>query len=536
MENKQLLITDLLDRISDPLVKAFESLRIATQNKDKSLIESGTLVFIKTLMLLGNDKRLIDLLKEASDPFLNYFKNVQKEILPDLIIDYANFRLQMNIKPVDGINSIIYYISDEKDLDSEAKENILQKLYHMRIDFILKSKIPSDSDIKGNLKYAKSNKDAELLKKIRKYRDMRFKQLQKPNSTDELKDVQSFWELVGELSPKQKQKVEKIILSTDVLMRRQTWGDNKFPSIKKEDVGTHIDTAIEVAIHLFKKQKKDLWFVYNLLKDNEDQTIVEKYPVLKTMIEAYSLEVFSSKNGLQSFEKCKDLLRKYEVEISDKKSAENSIVDLLVNGEIQLADCIREMMGWFRDSILIGQAIDHIVITMNQKLIDSNKFSDELLSRWSYSYSSKKETFMSKAFKEALELNQRIEHLSKYLISGTPSVDSISDCDLETTYWGKILLFEFEGKKFLRTLSGTGGDMHRDIREKFSKEIKSFGFAEHPEEIGGAHIKMEENEKKIKIYDRSEDFGECDKEIAKELVQRNFPDWIITTEKYNKGY
>ena len=143
---------------------------------------------------------------------------------------------------------------------------------------------------------------------------------------------------------------------------------------------------------------------------------------------------------------------------------------------------------------------------------------------------------MSKAFKEAVELNQRIEYLSNYLVSGIPCVESIPNSDLETTYWGKILLFEFEGKKFLRTLSGTGGDMHRDIREKFSKEIKSFGFAKSPEEIGGAHIKMEENEKKIKIYDRSEDFGECDKEVAKELVQANFPDWIITTEKYNKGY
>jgi hypothetical protein len=208
----------------------------------------------------------------------------------------------------------------------------------------------------------------------------------------------------------------------------------------------------------------------------------------------------------------------------------------LIAGEIQLADSIREIVGWFRDSILIGQATDSILAIIDQKLVDSNKFSDELLSRWSYSSSSNKETFMSKAFKEATELNQRIGYLSNYLISGIPSVENIPDSDLETNYRGKILLFEFEGKKFLRTLSGTGGDMHRDIREKFSKEIKSFGFAESPNEIGGAHIKIEETEKNIKIYDRSEDFGECDKEVAKDLVQRNFPDWIITTEKYNRGY
>lgn len=535
MENKQLLITDLLDRISDPLVKAFESIRVATQNKDKTLIESNTLVFIRTLMTLGEDKRLIDLLKEASDPFIDYFRNVSKEVLPRLIIDYANFRLQMNVKPVDGINSIISLVRHDKEIDLLVKENILQKLYHMRIDFIIESKLSSDSSIKENLIYAKDKKDKELLKKIRKYCSLRLKQIQKPSSIDAMKDVQIFWELISEISPKQKPKVEKIILTTDVLMRRHTWGENKFPCVKKEDVSNYIDTAIGVSIRLFKKQKKDLWFVYNLFKDNEDQTIVEKYPILKTMIEAFCLEVFNSKRHLDSFNKCKDLLLRYEVEISDKKSVEDSIVNLLINGEIELADSIREMMGWFRDSILIEKATDSIIAIVNQKLIESNKFSDELLSRFSYSSSSKKETFMSKGFKEVVDLNKRIGYLSNYLISGISSVESIPDSDLETSYSGKILLFEFKGKKFLRTLSGTGGDMHRDIGEKFSKEIKSFGFAEQPEEIGGAHIKVQENEKKIKIYDRSEDFGECDKEIAKDLVQSNFPDWIIITEKY-KGY
>ena len=143
---------------------------------------------------------------------------------------------------------------------------------------------------------------------------------------------------------------------------------------------------------------------------------------------------------------------------------------------------------------------------------------------------------MSKEFKEAVDLNQRIYYLSSYLISGAPSVESIPDSDLETNYCGKILLFKFEEKNFLRTLSGTEGDMHSEIRDKFSREIKSFGFAKSPNETGGAHIKMEEAEKKIKIYDRSEDFGECDKEVAKELVQGNFPDWIVTTEKYNREY
>lgn len=529
-------ITELLNRISDPLVRAFESLRIAKQSQDQSKIESRAISLIENVMLLGEDKRFIELINEyPSDPFLDNFSNIPKKILPKLLISYADFRMGMSVKQLEGIHATIQFANQE-DVDVEVKNSVLDRLYHTEIDFIIDTKIYPDENIINIFEYAKAKKNKALLKKVAKYCNIRLKSLEKPNSSDNLKDIECFWKIIQQVLPKKIQRAEELILATDILERRQTWGDNKFPSITRSDITVSMPLAVTIAVYLYSKQKKDLQFVYNLLKDNEDAELIKEHHHLPKMIESFVLEILKTKQTKDAFGCCRVILKNNCLKLQSKKVLQEVMLDLLVKGEIELADVVRDIMEWERDKKIISKAINIISKNISQKLLETSKFSNDLLSRWSYSFVSETKKLKSKEFEEAIALNKRVEYLEDYLQKGLRSIKSIMESNLNDEYSGKILLLDFQGSKFLRTLVGTESDMHSDILEKFNKEIKQLGFMNYPKPQGGAYIRINKDQKTILIHDRSEDFGECDKEITKSIIQRGFPDWIITTEKYKNGY
>ncbi len=91
-------------------------------------------------------------------------------------------------------------------------------------------------------------------------------------------------------------------------------------------------------------------------------------------------------------------------------------------------------------------------------------------------------------------------------------------------YNGKIILISISGGLIEPLVCLRSGDLrHREILREAEEEIKdigldrTFGF-----EIGGAHLRFE-NGGSILIWGTSDEFGTCDKNIATDLVQKDYP-------------
>ena len=76
--------------------------------------------------------------------------------------------------------------------------------------------------------------------------------------------------------------------------------------------------------------------------------------------------------------------------------------------------------------------------------------------------------------------------------------------------------------------------MHSNIVESFDDELRAHGFEANAGVRGGAHMRQDK-EGNIVIYDKSVDYGECDKDVAQKLVSRAFPDKKVLIERESRG-
>jgi len=90
-------------------------------------------------------------------------------------------------------------------------------------------------------------------------------------------------------------------------------------------------------------------------------------------------------------------------------------------------------------------------------------------------------------------------------------------------YNGKILLVSVSGGGIKKTVLLRSGDLwHREILRNTATEIKSLGFESAlVDELGGALVRFEPDGA-ITIYGASQEFGACDKELAAEMIKKEF--------------
>ncbi len=99
-------------------------------------------------------------------------------------------------------------------------------------------------------------------------------------------------------------------------------------------------------------------------------------------------------------------------------------------------------------------------------------------------------------------------------------------------YNGKILLVSVSVRQaWEMTCLRSGDDWHHKILQATEEEICDYGFPQaNVCPVGGAWIRFRPDGV-IVIYGTSDDFGECDKELASRLLKRTFSEWKIIKQR-----
>jgi hypothetical protein len=109
------------------------------------------------------------------------------------------------------------------------------------------------------------------------------------------------------------------------------------------------------------------------------------------------------------------------------------------------------------------------------------------------------------------------------------NVEDIPEVDMPDNYSGKIIIADIKGRKVLRGDMRGRSYMHKDIEEQLQDDVRMRGFTSYVSVEGGAHLSQNEDGS-IRISGDSGDFGECDKDLAKQLVSNYFPGKEVIAE------
>ena len=128
---------------------------------------------------------------------------------------------------------------------------------------------------------------------------------------------------------------------------------------------------------------------------------------------------------------------------------------------------------------------------------------------------------------ETTRLISAIRALDNYGDRGL-NVEDITQVVLPEGYDGKFLLIQFGNRVFFRCDLKRDG-VHQRIVHEFQYELSSHGYEKPvPHPLGGAHISFNPDGH-IEIQGQSQEYGECNKVLAKELVSTVYPDRDVIT-------
>ena len=91
-------------------------------------------------------------------------------------------------------------------------------------------------------------------------------------------------------------------------------------------------------------------------------------------------------------------------------------------------------------------------------------------------------------------------------------------------YRGKFILADVSGRNIQSwTCLRSGDDWHREILRSFGEELSDYGFENYqiaPQ--GGAYAEFEQDGA-ITLFGSSDDFGQCDMQMAANLIEKAYP-------------
>lgn len=130
--------------------------------------------------------------------------------------------------------------------------------------------------------------------------------------------------------------------------------------------------------------------------------------------------------------------------------------------------------------------------------------------------------------RQSIDSRRRLKSLDMYMQNGL-NVEDIPEVAMPDNYSGKIIIADIKGRKVLRGDMRGRSDMHKDIEEQLQDDVRMRGFTSYVSVEGGAYL-SQNKDGSIKISGDSGDFGECDKDLAKQLVSNYFPDREVIAE------
>lgn len=131
---------------------------------------------------------------------------------------------------------------------------------------------------------------------------------------------------------------------------------------------------------------------------------------------------------------------------------------------------------------------------------------------------------------EARRLGRHIHAVSAFADFGPAPEKMIAEMELPPGYDGKIMLVGVSGDLLEAVVClRSGDDWHREILRNAIQELLDLGFQDtHVYPLGGAYVRFEAGV--ISIWGTSDDFGTCDKNLAREIILRGYPDKIVEME------
>ncbi|MBI2151299.1 hypothetical protein HYU21_01070 [Candidatus Woesearchaeota archaeon] len=493
----------LVDQIPEPLTRAREGMQ--QFSPDSEQIAKYSELYIRVLM--GGENRakreFNDKDSHASDPATKAFKILSPEKRTELGQQYLQWRLDfMSEETSEG--ALRQAASLAKEIGLETQVSVIAKPHvHSRFTSLEDASGKTDETA---INLATVAKTLGLVDKTREiatnYFQRRLERIQNPNSTDdfEMTNLFAFADVYG-LS--KDGELTDLYLATSFFADR--WGSayDKMPKITEENEREVMQKGWRIAQNLWQNSSN----VKGLAKLIRNEKFKAEYSSNKTARAIAKNVVAETLKGSYGIDEVKSLVDAYKLS-GLKKIIGEGISANLQEGHYQTAQQIAEGFGY---NITDGMYV-------KARAVLEEKVSGAVKDR---------------KLEEAIEARLRLKAFDRYRAEGI-NIESLPEVDLPERYSGKIILVEFQGRTFLRS----GSDMHEGICDAFRKEVKLMGFSRgYVQEKGGAHIGFNKDSGDRVIYDKSEQYGECDKEVARQLVQKTFPDQkIVAKPVRNSGW
>lgn len=493
----------LVDQIPEPLTRAREGMQ--RFSPDSEQIAKYSELYIKVLMEGGNGtkREFNDKDSYVSDPTTNAFKILSPEKRAELGQQYMQWRFSsMSEETSNG--TLRQIASLAKEIGLEAQVSDIAKPY-------VNSRFASLQDASGNtdetaIKLADVAKILGLVDETREiatqYFQRRLERIKNPTSTNDFKmdNLFGFADVYG--VPKDGE-LTALYLATSFFADRWGFSDDKLPKVTEENIEPAMEKGWEIAQRLWQNTN-DTKGLGKLIRNEKFKAKYSSNKAARAIAKSVVAETLKGSYGI---DEVKSLVDTYKLS-GLKKIVGDGISANLQEGHYQTAQQIAERFSYDITNVMYDKAR-----TVLEKKVSGAVKEGKL--------------------EEAIDSRLRLKAFDRYKAEGL-TIESLPEVDLPERYSGKILLVEFQGRTFLRS----GSDMHEGIRDAFAKEVELMGFSRgYVQEKGGAHIGFNKDSGDRVIYDKSEQYGECDKEVVRQLVQKAFPDQkIVAKPARNSGW
>ncbi len=262
------------------------------------------------------------------------------------------------------------------------------------------------------------------------------------------------------------------------------WGDLVSSSEKDKEQG--VEKAWELAQILWEKTPEANFG--NLINNKIFQKKYSSNETAKTIAKYVIVETLKD----EKIKRAKELFDIYNLSESDE-IVEQGTSASLEDGHYQLAEQIAELFNYEIPNEVYGKAR----LALESKINDSTNAGD---------------------LYAAITATLRLKSFDQFRQEGI-DVDMLPEDNLSLYASENIIILEFQSRIFLRSDKNS----HKNIYEKFCKEVNLMGFAGKPSVKGGANITYFDETRKLEICAECKKYGKCNKEVLKNFVQKEFP-------------
>ncbi len=544
-------VRSILASIANPLVKYMEGVRLSKRIGDVKMVEQYAFKFLQTLIGLSDDllkgeteqsKIILDFWNEERSYYDNLgwlFEHLSSKKVVSMLLPYVELKMKATKKKLAQIKHGLDIVNKIK-IHDDAKHELLVKLHQLRMDTTLLLQEVHDQEVGETWKFAQGKELPDLITKVKSYCTWRLNLLEKPRSLSDVESLRNTKSLIEKVFPDRLGNLGDLFTALTLFCEEHDCRDGNIVFFSNENADQFFARGFAIATHLFQHgSEENLDYLYRTLiryasvqKESADAKVIED------MLRAYLLWKFGQSVQSLHLASLEKILKSYNaVSIIPTELKESAVVELLVLGKIEVVDSLLSLMKMELSSVAMKRAVRKIRLLMSEQLGRTGPFERNIFSNYSYNSGEPKDTLVSKEVNEAMVLCQRIDSIQSYFEKGKPKVEDIPASNLPVDYsGGRVMLFKFRGKDFLRVLNAKRAEMHSEIVQEFASELKNLGFAEYPNQAGGGYIGFfkADSAKSVEAHwiidDESGDYGECNKALAKSIVEQQFPGVKVITK------